>query len=126
MYRLSEDRGTFHDAETWGGVPVEVKGCIRRTSRGDPGKFFIREENHEKLRRAGGYYVLVVYDPSEWERGPVLNLEMKPAEWLDGVDYGWTGNGDRRGEVVKRPPWTAVFHPEEIHGEPEGGAVGIS
>lgn len=116
-FRLSEDRGTFHDAMTEDGVPVEVKGCIRRTSRGDPGKFFIREANHRELRDADGFYVFVVYDPQNWKQGPVLDVEMKPATWLDGVDYGWTGNGDRRGEVVKRPPWTTVFPPEDIPGE---------
>lgn len=114
---LTEDRGTYHDARTEDGVPVEIKSCIRRTARGDRGKFFVREANHEQLRDEGGLYALLIYDPEDWKHGPVLSVELKPAEWLDRADYCWTGNGSRRGEVVKRPQWTAVFPPEDIPGE---------
>lgn len=119
VFSLTKDRGLFHDARDDDGIPVEVKACKRRTGRReDHGKYFIRKENHEKLREAGGYYVFVLYDPCIWKHGPVLKLEMKPAEWLDGVDgYGWTGNGTRRGERVKRPPWPVVFSDPELPGE---------
>lgn len=119
VYGLIPDHSTFHDArDPDSGCPVEVKSCKRRTgAREDPGKFFIREENHRALADAGGFYVFIVYDPRNWKQGPVLEMEMKPARWLDTVDYGWTGNGSRRGEVVKRPPWTAVFAREDIPGE---------
>ncbi len=121
-FGLDPDRSTYHDARDSEGVPVEVKACKRRTSRGDPGKYFIREANHEKLLDAGGLYVFIVYDPRMWKQGPILELEMKSARWLDSVDYGWTRNGSRRGEVVKRPPWTAVFAREDIPGEPGGSS----
>lgn len=108
---LTEDRSTFHDARDGEGRPVEIKACKLRTgAREDPGKFFIREENHRELRDADGLYVFVLYDPSEWKQGPILEIEVKPAEWLDEMDgYTWTDNGSRRGETVRRPPWTAVF-----------------
>lgn len=116
---LEKDRAGCHDARDEYGNPWEVKACKRRTgSRGDLGKYFIRWENHQELRERGGYYAFVVYDPGIWKRGPVLAVEMKPAEWLDEVDtYAWTDNGSRRGETVFRPPWTAVFEREDIAGE---------
>lgn len=110
-FGLTKDRSTFHDARDSDGDPVEIKSCRVSTGRrGDHGKFFIRRENHDKLADAGGYYVFVLYEPQAWERGPVLDVAMKPAEWLGGVDgYTWTANGGRRGEVVKRPTWPNVF-----------------
>lgn len=109
-FSLEKDQSLFHDARTEDGDPVEVKSCRRRTGRRrDHGKFFIRKENHVELRDAGGFYVFVVYDPELWKHGPILEMEMKPAAWLDDVEYGWTGNGSRRNEQVKRPPWHVVF-----------------
>jgi hypothetical protein len=116
-FGLTRDRGTFHDVRDEDGTPGEVKGCIRRTGRGDMGKFFIRRENHERLLDADGFYVLAVYDPQNWKQGPVLDVEMKPAAWLDSVDVGWTANGSRRDEVVKRPVWSELFQPEDIPSE---------
>lgn len=115
VFSLEQDRGSHHDARDTDGRPVEVKACIRTAGqRGDAGKFFIRRANHRKLREAGGLYVFVLYDPENWKQGPVLKVKMKPAGWLDGVQrYAWTGNGTRRGEIVKRPPWTAVFPASE-------------
>lgn len=115
-FQLEADRGLYHDArDPEDGTPVEIKSCKRRTGRReDRGKFFIREENHERLRDADGMYVFVVYDPERWREGPILDVEMKPAAWLDSVDYGWTANGIRRGERVKRPPWSEVFADPEF------------
>lgn len=117
-YGLTADREVFHDARADDGTPVEVKGCIRRTAAGRRGKFFVRQANHERLVDAGGKYALAVYDPSDWKRGPILAMAVRPATWLDDVDAAWTGNGSRRGEVVKRPRWNAVFSPEDIPGGP--------
>lgn len=119
VFGLTKDRGLFHDARDENGIPVEVKSCKRRTGRRDDhGKYFIRKENHEKLRDEGGYYIFVLYDPCIWKQGPVLEIEKKPAEWLDSVEgYGWTENGTRRGERVKRPPWPVVFSDPDLPDE---------
>jgi hypothetical protein len=117
-FTLTKERATYYDARDEQGRPVEVKACQRRIRRGDLGKYFIREANHQELRDAGGFYVFVVYDPENWKQGPILNMEIKPAAWLDTVEpLTWTGNGSRRGEIVKRPTWRAVFSPEDIPDE---------
>lgn len=119
LFNLETDRANFHDAVDSHGNPWEIKLCARRVgARGDYGKWFIRWENHQKLREAGGYYALGVYDPAMWKHGPVLAMEYRPATWLDEVStYKWTDNGSRRGETVIRPPWTVLFEPEDIPGE---------
>lgn len=125
-FSLTADRGTYHDARDADGRPVEIKACQLRIERGDPGKWFVREANHERLRDADGLYAFAVYDPLNWTRGPVLKLELKPSEWLDEVPYAWTGNGARRGEIVKRPPWTSLWDPADVPGaseRDEDGAV---
>jgi hypothetical protein len=118
-FALEKDRGPHHDARYSGGRPVEVKACKYRIRNGDHGKFFIRKENHEKLCDEGGFYVFVVYDPEDGDDGPVLDLEMKPAAFVSDLQYTWTANGSRRGEIVRRPPWTAVFTSGSVPREPE-------
>lgn len=130
IYSLTKDRGTYHDARDADGNPVEVKSCRLRIQRGDRGKFFIRESNHDKLSGENGFYAFVLYSPTAHSHGPILATALKSAEWVDGLGYTWTGNGHRRGEIVKRPPWDAVFPPEDLAVVGEGGgsaadAVGI-
>lgn len=117
VYALDKDRTTYHDARDEHG-PVETKACKRSVgAREDCGKFFIREQNHERLKDADGRYAFVLYDPEDWKHGPILKLEMKPAGWVDSVEgYHWTANGSRRGETVIRPPWTAVFADAAVTG----------
>lgn len=115
VFDLSRERARYYDARDVDDAPVEIKACKRVTGvREDAGKYFIRRENHRDLVAEGGYYIFVVYDPTDLERGPILGLEMKPAEWLDGLEYSWTWNGERRDETVIRPPWTVVMDPGEI------------
>ena len=115
LFNLEMDRGSYHDARDSHGNPYEVKCCQLTVGvRADPGKFFIRWENHQKLRECDGFYTLILYDPQEWRRGPILGIDVKSAGWLDSVDRPWTANGSRRNETVKRPVWTDVFSPEDV------------
>lgn len=82
--RWSEE---YHDAtDPRRSIPVEVKAGKVRYANGNVGGFRLWKGQHEKLKDAGGYYVLVAHDgdPDEPER-----VRAVDPEYLDEFITDW-------------------------------------
>ncbi|ELZ03928.1 hypothetical protein C482_03634, partial [Natrialba chahannaoensis JCM 10990] len=60
-YGLDADHGSWHDARTSDGRPVEVKAAMLNRRDGSEGRFRIFEDYHERLAEERGLYVFVPY-----------------------------------------------------------------
>lgn len=92
-YGLELDRDSWHDARRSDGTPVEIKSTMRRHADGQPGNFKLYSAYHQKLRRANGWYVFVVYRVRERGVEP-LKWEMRHSSRLPKLR--WHGGGDHR------------------------------
>lgn len=109
-YVLEEDRASWHDARTLDGVPVEVKACRTTLENGRSGRWWIEREAHQQLVDAGGFYALATYDPQRLEDGPIVDVALIPAEWID-LQLSWTSNGTghHKGEEHSKLGWPRVL-----------------
>lgn len=105
---LVVDHSDWHDAKTQSGEPVEIKAAKRRMSNGRPGRFLIRKGPHQRLQRADGWFVWVVYRGRG--RGiDVLKTKMVRARSVRIDDWTTTGGSEPYRDAEKQIPVTAVF-----------------
>lgn len=99
---LAGQHTSWHDARFQNGKPVEIKSAYVET-----GYFQIYKKYHKKLRRAGGYYGLVVYRPRG--RGiQVLKSKIIPADRLP-LTATWSPTGGHRDTTKMKIPIGDVF-----------------
>lgn len=90
-------------------VPVEIKSCIPRLSSGQWGRFYLRENQHQRLVEDGGVYLFAVVTPHE--REPIA-LKVAAARTVDGVVPSWIDAGER--ETYAQVSLSRVFKPDEV------------
>ncbi|QLH83383.1 hypothetical protein [Halosimplex pelagicum] len=100
------------------GVETEIKGAAVVRSNGtrqSPGHWYIKRGAHEKLKDAGGVYLLAVYGLRE--STPILRSVIIPATVLDDVLEGRWYEVDIEGrsekEVVQLT-WTTLIDRERV------------
>lgn len=103
-------------------TPVEVKTAKLATSNGSysdtPGRWFIKQDAHERLVESGGVYLLAVYadtdtDSDECELLAVLVVPARTVD--DALDSRWYDSGRREGLVAKLA-WTHLIPRSRITG----------
>ncbi|SFR30369.1 hypothetical protein [Halorubrum sodomense] len=93
------------------GSLVEIKSAIPRLASGRRGRFYLRREQHELLRDAGGSYLFAVCEPRPG-RDPVA-MKVVPATVADDAITAWRSGGDDRPEC-SQVAWSRIFHPSEV------------
>lgn len=109
-FDLERDRASWHDARTQNGVPVESKTARKRLANGRRGRWWIEREAHRRLVEAGGLYALSVYDPQATDDGPITDVAIVPARWID-AHLSWTSNGTghHKGSEHSKLGWPHVL-----------------
>lgn len=87
-------------------APVEVKTAKRTTSNGDretPGRWYIKQDSHQRLLDADGVYLLAVYtDVDDGDACRLVAQLVIPASLLDPhLEDRWYDSGRREGMVAK-------------------------
>lgn len=88
-YTPTDSDSPWHDAETRGGTPVEIKGAMRERANGSEGRFRIFKQPHAKLAERDGLYCFAVYR----QRGTgaeILEIKTKRARALRSLE--WTAS----------------------------------
>lgn len=113
-FELDIDRSAYHDARTQDGRPVESKTCRVVLANGRSGRWWIEREAHNQLVHEDGLYALSTYDPAAVEAGPILDIALVPATWVDEL-LSWTSNGydHHKGEEHAKLGWPHVLDVEE-------------
>ena len=93
------------------GSLVEIKSAIPRLASGRRGRFYLRREQHELLRDAGGSYLFAVCEPRPG-REPVA-MKVVPATVVDDAITAWRSGGDDRPEC-SQVAWSRIFYPSEV------------
>jgi len=96
------------------GTPVEIKSAAvvyGKTSQ-RPGRFQLRESQHEKLVDAGAMYAFVVGDPSPDRE--LLAAKIVPAVAVTELVNSWIETADR--EPYAQFAWTRVFSDAAVNG----------
>ncbi|RLM63479.1 hypothetical protein DVK05_14465 [Halorubrum sp. Atlit-8R] len=93
------------------GSLVEIKSAIPRLASGRRGRFYLRREQHELLRDAGGSYLFAVCEPRPG-REPVA-MKVVPATVVDDAITAWRSGGNDRPEC-SQVAWSRIFHPNEV------------
>lgn len=94
-YNLTLQRCSWHDALREDGTPVEIKAAKRTHADGQPGNFKLYDQYHERLRKAGGYYVLAPYQVRG--RGiEILDWEMRHSSRLPKLQWHGGENTEER------------------------------
>ncbi|RQG89348.1 hypothetical protein [Natrarchaeobius chitinivorans] len=98
-------------------VPVEIKGCQIETSNGSSstrGRFYVKRDAHERLLKAGGMYLLVVYLPRPGL--PQVARAIVPATIVDELlaDRWYEVSGSRSENEVAKLAWSHVIDPATI------------
>lgn len=116
-FGLTANRCSWHDAVTDDGVPVESKTCLLVLDNGRRGRWWIEREAHETLVENGGLYALSTYSPTALGEGPIVDIALVPAVWVDEL-LSWTSNGQghHKGREHAKLGWPHVLDVEG--GEP--------
>lgn len=93
------------------GSPVEIKSAIPRLASGQRGRFYLRREQHEGLRDAGGSYLFAVCEPRPG-REPVA-MKVVPATIVDDAVTSWRSGGNDRPSCAQIA-WSRIFDPSEV------------
>jgi len=93
------------------GTAVEIKSAIPRLASGQRGRFYLRREQHEGLRGAGGSYLFAVCEPRPG-REPVA-MKIVPATVVDDAITSWRSGGDDRPSCAQIS-WSRIFDPSEV------------
>ena len=93
------------------GTPVEIKSAIPRLASGQRGRFYLRREQHRRLRDDGGSYLFAVCEPRP-SREPVA-MKVVPATIVDDAIPSWRSGGPDRPECAQIA-WSRVFDPAEV------------
>lgn len=111
-YSAFRDAGPF-DVATESGSVAETKSTATTLENGNPGRFRLFKQQHDKLvrkdRRGTGWYIFVLWDLRE--SGVTARLKrMNPAAVgnLIGGRGGWNRSGHPAGRQHK-VPWREVF-----------------
>ena len=93
------------------GSAVDIKSAIPRLASGQRGRFYLRRQQHEQLRDAGGSYLFAVCEPRPG-REPVA-MKVVPATIVDDVITSWRSGGDDRPECTQLA-WSRIFALAEV------------
>lgn len=93
------------------GTLVEIKSTIPRLTSGRRGRFYLRREQHERLRNAGGSYLFAICEPRP-ARAPVA-MKIVPATVVDDVVSSWRSGGDGRPDCAQLA-WGRIFDSTEV------------
>lgn len=105
-----EDRGPVDE-----GDPVEIKSVAVVLADGAPGRFYLRETQHDQLLEDGGWYLFVVCTPNDDSR--VLGYRFVSAEVVDeDLLPVWWDAGDGRASY-RQIRWTSLFDESELGDE---------
>jgi len=100
---------------------VEIKSAIVRLDSGGHGRFYLRREQHEQVRAAGGVYLFAVCEPPP-DRA-ILALKFVAATSLDDIVSTWRHAGPDRPEYTQLR-WGRIFDADEIGAGPGGDRRG--
>ena len=134
---VDDREAEWHDAETTavleprverplGGVclvepemPVEIKGCVPEQSNGadsTPGRWYIKQDAHDQLAAAHGFYYMVVYAPLP--ETPIVSGMVLPAATVgEFLSERWYDTGRSEG-VVAKLSWPTLFDREVVSRDP--------
>lgn len=104
-----EDSGDVQE-----GDPIEIKSAAVVLASGDPGRFYIREGQHERLLEADGWYLFVVATPNAKRR--VLSYRFIRADVLDDELAEWWDAGEGR-QPYRQLRVSLLFDDEELDNE---------
>ncbi len=93
------------------GARVEIKSVIVIYASGDRGRFYFRPKQHDALLDIGGFYLLVVCEPTP-DRD-VLAMVVVPAEQVDDELPDWFNGGDGRSDYAQLS-WSNFIDPKEV------------
>ena len=99
------------------GTPVEIKSASVRLASGLRGRFYVRQQQHEKLVASGGVYLLAVYAPTDHD---VLAMAAVPASVVSERVPSWREVDGRY--TYAQITWTRFIPPTAV--PREGGEAG--
>jgi hypothetical protein len=92
--------------------PVEIKSAAVVLASDDPGRFYLREHQHERLLEDDGWYLFVVCSPNDDRRILAYAFERAADVDDDLVDCWWSAGDDR--DDYRQIRWTSLFAEDDL------------